>query len=227
MQSKPNPLLSPDLSDAELARRVSASQPGAFELLMRRYNQALFRTARSILHNDSDAEEVLQEAYLQAFRAMDSYRSDARLATWLTRIVIHAAIARARQRPHRAEVVPLEGLTETQPEAIEQAMNHDLPESLESPERAAMRGQMRQLLEQAIDRLPDTFRTVFVLRAVEEMSGEEVATCLDIPEATVRSWCCRAVASWASPACCCRGLRWRCWRGAMRWRPRAAMAPMT
>jgi len=185
MQTQPNSPLRADLSDAELARQVSASRPGAFELLMRRHNQTLFRTARSILRNDSDAEEVLQEAYLQAFRAMDSYRGDARLATWLTRIVIHAAIARARQRQHRAEVVPLDGLMDTQPEAAEQAMTQD--EATESPERAAMRGQMRQLLEQAIDRLPDTFRTVFVLRAVEEMSGEEVAGCLAIPEATVRS----------------------------------------
>ena len=98
MQSKPNPLLSPDLSDAELARRVSASQPGAFELLMRRYNQALFRTARSILRNDNEAEEALQEAYLRAWRAMGSFRNEARLSTWLARIVINEALARLRRR---------------------------------------------------------------------------------------------------------------------------------
>ena len=184
MQPNPNSPPRPDLPDAELARQVIAGQAGAFELLMRRHNQALFRTARSILRNDSDAEEVLQEAYLQAYRAMASYRADARLGTWLTRIVIHAAIARARQGQRRAEVVPLDGLGELPAEAMENTMNHD---PAESAERAAMRSQMRQLLEQAIDRLPDAFRNVFVLRAVEEMSGEEVAACLDIPEATVRS----------------------------------------
>jgi len=184
MQPNPNSPPRPDLPDAELARQVIAGQAGAFELLMRRHNQALFRTARSILRNDSDAEEVLQEAYLQAYRAMASYRADARLGTWLTRIVIHAAIARARQGQRRAEVVPLDGLGDLPAEAMENTMNHD---PAESAERAAMRSQMRQLLEQAIDRLPDAFRTVFVLRAVEEMSGEEVAACLDIPEATVRS----------------------------------------
>ena len=184
MQPNPNSPPRPDLPDAELARQVIAGQAGAFELLMRRHNQALFRTARSILRNDSDAEEVLQEAYLQAYRAMASYRADARLSTWLTRIVIHAAIARARQGQRRAEVVPLDGLGELPAEAMENTMNHD---PAESAERAAMRSQMRQLLEQAIDRLPDAFRNVFVLRAVEEMSGEEVAACLDIPEATVRS----------------------------------------
>jgi len=186
MQPISNPLR-PDLPDAELARQVSAGRPGAFELLMRRYNQALFRTARSILRNDSDAEEVLQEAWLQAFRAMGSFRGDARLATWLTRIVIHAAIGRVRQGRQRAEVVPLDvlgGLDGAPLEAADNSMEQEPPES---PERAAMRGQMRQLLEQAIDRLPDAFRTVFVLRAVEEMSGEEVAACLGIPEATVRS----------------------------------------
>ena len=184
MQPNPNSPPRPDLPDAELARQVIAGQAGAFELLMRRHNQALFRTARSILRNDSDAEEVLQEAYLQAYRAMASYRADARLGTWLTRIVIHAAIARARQGQRRAEVVPLDGLGDLPADAMENTMNHD---PAESAERAAMRSQMRQLLEQAIDRLPDAFRTVFVLRAVEEMSGEEVAACLDIPEATVRS----------------------------------------
>lgn len=184
MQPNPNSPPRPDLPDAELARQVIAGQAGAFELLMRRHNQALFRTARSILRNDSDAEEVLQEAYLQAYRAMASYRADARLGTWLTRIVIHAAIARARQGQRRAEVVPLDGLGDLPADAMENTMNHD---PAESAERAAMRSQMRQLLEQAIDRLPDAFRTVFVLRAVEEMSGGEVAACLDIPEATVRS----------------------------------------
>ncbi len=184
MQPDQNPPLPRDLPDAELARQVAAGRRGAFELLMRRYNQALFRTARSILRHDGDAEDVLQDAYLQAFRAIGSFRADASLATWLTRIVINAAIARARQGRRRAEVVQLDGITELPPDATGDAMR---PAPDDSPERSAMRAQMRQVLEKTIDGLPDAYRTVFVLRAVEEMSGEEVAACLDIPEATVRS----------------------------------------
>ncbi|GJJ03861.1 RNA polymerase sigma factor [Duganella rhizosphaerae] len=176
--------LSPDIADAELAQRVAAGQRGAFELLMRRHNQALYRAARSILRHDHDAEDALQDAYLLAFRAIGTYRSDARLATWLTRIVINVAIARARQGRRRAEVVQLDGGADLQPDQTGSPM--DNPDS-DTPERAAMRAQMRQLLEQHIDDLPDVYRTVFVLRAVEEMSGDEVAACLDIPAATVRS----------------------------------------
>jgi len=179
-----NPPLRPDMPDADLARCVAAGQRGAFELLMRRHNQALYRTARSILRHDGDAEDVLQDAYLQAFRAIASFRADASLATWLTRIVINAAIARSRQGKRRAEVVQLDGMTELPPDATGEAMS---PAPDDSPERSAMRAQMRQVLEKTIDGLPDVYRTVFVLRAVEEMSGEEVAACLDIPEATVRS----------------------------------------
>ncbi len=184
MQAHPSPPLSPDIPDAELAQRVAAGQRGAFELLMRRHNQALYRAARSILRHDHDAEDALQDAYLLAFRAIGSYRSDARLATWLTRIVINVAIARARQGKRRAEVVQLDGAAEPQPDLTGNPM--DSPDA-DTPETAAMRAQMRQLLEQHIDDLPDVYRTVFVLRAVEEMSGDEVAACLDIPAATVRS----------------------------------------
>lgn len=192
MQPDQTPPPLSDLPDAELARRVAAGQRGAFELLMRRHNQALYRTARSITRNDSDAEDVLQDAYLLAYRAMDGYRADSRLATWLTRIVINVAIARVRQGKRRAEVVWLDGAAEAQTDTTGAAMAGVMideadPDASGSPERAAMRTQMRQVLEKSIDSLPDAYRTVFVLRAVEEMSGEEVAACLDIPEATVRS----------------------------------------
>jgi RNA polymerase sigma-70 factor, ECF subfamily len=172
---------SPDLSDAELARRVAAGERDAFTVLMRRYNRSLYRAARSILRDDAEAEDALQDAYLLAFRAIGQYRADAKLGTWLTRIVVNEALARARRGRRRAEVIQLDGAAEPGEEQNMTSGAH------ESPEDAAMRAQMRQLLEQSIDQLPDAFRTVFMLRAVEEMSGEEVAACLDIPEATVRS----------------------------------------
>ncbi|HEU4844989.1 MAG TPA: RNA polymerase sigma factor [Burkholderiaceae bacterium] len=180
MQPELNPP-SPDVPDAELARRVAAGERDAFAILMRRYNRSLYRAARSILRDDAEAEDALQDAYLLAFRAIGQYRADARLGTWLTRIVVNEALARARRGRRRAEVIQLDGAAEPGEEQNMTSGAH------ESPEDAAMRAQMRQLLEQSIDQLPDAFRTVFMLRAVEEMSGEEVAACLDIPEATVRS----------------------------------------
>lgn len=172
------------LTDAELAARIAARDQGAFTLLMRRHNQQLFRTARSILHDDTEAEEAVQDAYLQAWRAIGQFRADARLATWLTRIVVNEAIARARKTTRRAQVVRLHPDGDINNDVSEADMNQG---ATESTEQGAMRAQARQLLEASIDALPEAYRTVFVLRAVEEMSGEEVARCLDIPEATVRS----------------------------------------
>lgn len=171
-------------TDIELVQGIGARTPHAFELLMRRHNQTLYRTARSILRDDAEAEDVVQEAYLLAYRNIDKFRGDAKLSTWLTRIVINEAIARSRKNHRRAEVIRLDGETEWKGDATEVNMNDSAPES---PERAAMRTQARAMLEAKIDQLPDVFRTVFVLRALEEMSVEETATCLDIPEATVRT----------------------------------------
>jgi RNA polymerase sigma-70 factor (ECF subfamily) len=174
----------PAPGDAELARRIAAGDQQAFVLLMRRHNQLLFRTARAILRDDAEAEDAVQDAYLQAYRAIGKFRGDARLSTWLTRIVVNEAIARSRKAGRQAQVMRLHPLGD---------INHELPEadmtdrSAESAEQRAMRAEARHLLETCIDALPEAFRTVFVLRAIEEMSGEEVAACLDIPEATVRS----------------------------------------
>jgi RNA polymerase sigma-70 factor (ECF subfamily) len=106
------PLAEPRLAatpaeDAELARAVVAGDLRAFEQLMRRYNRVLFRTARAILKDDSEAEDALQEAYLQAHRSMATFRGDARLSTWLTRIVANEALARRRKHARRAAILPL------------------------------------------------------------------------------------------------------------------------
>lgn len=174
------------LPDAELAQRIAAGDHAAFTLLMRRYNRTLYRTARSILKDGAEAEDVLQEAYVLVYRGIKGFRGDAKLLTWLTRIVVNEAIARSRKTSRRAEVIQLDGETEWGGRTPEAQMNDALPEH-EQPEREAMRAEMRGLLEKKIDELPDAFRTVFMLRAVEEMSVEEVAACLGIPEATVRT----------------------------------------
>ncbi len=151
---------------------------------MRRHNQMLYRTARSILKEDAEAEDAVQEAWLLAYRAMGKYRGDAKLSTWLVRIVVNEAIARVRKRGRGAEIIQLSGDTQEDSEAVEGNANQTLPEQ---PEHAARRAQTRRLLEAKIDELPGAFRTVFVLRALEELSVEESAVELGIPEATVRT----------------------------------------
>lgn len=150
-----------------------------FEALMRRHNRMLFRTARAILRDDAEAEEALQDAYLKAYRSMDQFRGDSKLSTWLVRITANEALMRLRKRVRRAEIVDLfPAGAEADEAAIER---RDQPESL------AARGQLRSLLESKIDALPEAFRTVFILRGLEEFSVEETAAALEIPEATVRT----------------------------------------
>jgi RNA polymerase sigma-70 factor (ECF subfamily) len=184
----PNPLhqtpapISPQTEDAELVSRAALGDEAAFEAIMRRNNRLLFRTARSILKSDAEAEDTLQEAYLRAWRALKDFRSEARLSTWLVRIVVNEALARLKRKD--AQVIPLDAaMTSIDPDI--QASLSDHPDR--RPEHSAMRAQMRKLLEDRIDLLPEDFRTVFVLRAVEEMSVKEVALALAIPEATVRT----------------------------------------
>lgn len=179
--------VSSDLPDAEIARRIAGGDRDALTLLMRRNNQALYRAARSILKDDAEAEDAVQEAYLQAYRAIDGFRDDARLSTWLMRIVVNEALGRLRKRSRRAEVISLDGNTELGDQTSEMNVGEALSAQPEQPERAAMRGEMRRLIERKIDQLPDAFRTVFVLRAVEELSVDEAAGCLGIPPATVRT----------------------------------------
>src|SRR5438093_8226750 len=172
------------LTDPELARRIATGDRHAFELLMRRHNQKLYSTARSILKDDAEAEDAVQEAYLHAYRGMSGFRGDAKLSTWLVRIVVNEAIARVRKRSRGAEIIQLSGEAQEDSEAAEGTMHETLPEQ---PEGADQRAQTRRLLESKIDELPDAFRTVFVLRALQELSVEESAAALGIPEATVRS----------------------------------------
>ncbi len=168
--------------DAELAARAAGGDTRAFEHIMRRHNRLLFRTARSMLKTDAEAEDALQEAYLRAWRAMADFRSEARLSTWLVRIVINEALGRLRRRG--AQVLVLEGCTDPEDASMDDLIEGN-PD--DRPDRAAMRTEVRALMEARIDALPEAFRTVFVLRAVEELSVEEVSAALGLPEATVRT----------------------------------------
>lgn len=167
--------------DAELTPRAAKGDERAFEQIMRLHNRLLYRTARSILKTDADAEDAVQEAYLRAWRGLSKFRADAKLSTWLVRIVINEALGRLRRRS--AQIISLGPAMEPiEPQA--ESLDED-PDR--QPEPAVMRAELRRLMEARIDQLPDAFRTVFVLRAVEEMSVEEVSTTLKLPEATVRT----------------------------------------
>jgi RNA polymerase sigma-70 factor (ECF subfamily) len=172
------------MPDAEIARRVATGDQDAFRLLMRRHNQMLYRTARSILKDDAEAEDAVQEAYLRAYRAMGGFRDEAKLSTWLVRIVANEALGRLRKRSRGAEVIRLDDDAQPDTEAAEEKVNQAIPER---PEAGALRAETRRLLEHKIDALPEAFRAVFVLRALEEMSVEETAVALDLPQATVRT----------------------------------------
>jgi RNA polymerase sigma-70 factor (ECF subfamily) len=172
-------------TDNALRQRVVDGEQAAFADLMRRYNRRLYRVARSILRDDAEAEDALQDAYIKAYGALPDFRGESSLATWLTRIVMNAALMRRRRSGRMAEVIELGA----EPGMDGLAAMHDPAQSggPEQPDQAAQRSQARGLIEAKIDCLPEVFRTVFILRAVEELSVEETGRVLDIPEATVRS----------------------------------------
>ena len=163
--------------------QVTGGHEAAFEAIMRRHNGRLFRVARAILKDDAEAEDALQDAYLDAYRHMDDFRGDAQLSTWLTRIVVNQSLMRLRRQKRERVIIPFD----RDEHGIEREKTEVVDEKAESPSRAAMRAEVRRLLEQRIDRLPVAFRTVFVMREVEDMTVDETAECLGIPPATVRT----------------------------------------
>jgi RNA polymerase sigma-70 factor, ECF subfamily len=169
--------------DAALLERTAARETGAFERLMRRHNSRLFRVARAILKEDAAAEDAVQEAYLEAFRHAGTFRGDAQVSTWLTRIVINQSLMRLRRQKRDRVVVPFGGEGADGPAGAEEPAD----ERSESPAASTLRAELRRLLERRIDELPAAFRTVFVMRDVEEMSVQETADLLGIPQATVRT----------------------------------------
>jgi RNA polymerase sigma-70 factor (ECF subfamily) len=169
--------------DAELVRLAREGSASALRLIVRRHNQRLYRVARAIVRDDAAAEDVMQEAYLSAFRSLATFRADASLATWLTRIVVNKAVGHLQRE---RMTVPLDVVDKAAwPDAGVIAMPHHAAEL--DPERSAARSQIRDLLERAIDTLPEPFRVVFVMRMVEQLSIKETACSLSIPEETVKT----------------------------------------
>jgi RNA polymerase sigma-70 factor, ECF subfamily len=172
------------LSDSALVERIGTGDQLAFEAVMRKYNGKLYRIARAILKNDSDAEDVLQDAYLDAYRHIGEFRGGSELATWLTRIVINQALMRVRKERRRSSIVPFRNALMHETDSPEAQVPD---QQSESPSASVIRAETRRMLERRIDELPVAFRTVFIMREVEEMSVEETARCLSITPATVRT----------------------------------------
>lgn len=170
------------LAEPEIVALARTGDHEAFRAIMQRCNQRLFRVARAVVRDDAEAEDVLQEAYARAFAAFGGFRGEAGVATWLTRIVLNEAHGRLRKRRNTVE---LEAVEEAQASA--EVLNFPGAAVSDDPEADAARGQIRRILEQAVDELPEPFRLVFILREVEELSVEETATHLGINPETVKT----------------------------------------
>jgi RNA polymerase sigma-70 factor, ECF subfamily len=165
--------------DLDLVRRALTRDADAFRTIMRTYNRRLYRIARGVVRNDGEAEDVVQEAYLNAFAHLDTFRGDSSLATWLSRIVINEARGRLR-RERRASVVAAAFVRDAQIIQFPLSKN-------DNPEQATAQRQILQLIERAIDKLPDLYRIVFVARVIEGLSIEETANLLAIRPETVKT----------------------------------------
>ena len=178
------PTGAPGLSEYGLVERVRAGDAAAFELIMRRHNRRLFRLARSVLRNGAEAEDVVQETYVRAFAKLDDFRGPEGFPAWLARITYNEALSRVRGRDR---VVSLhdyasDGDGDADVRRIDTMTSHHL-----DPEHLTGNGELRRMLQAAIDALPDDFRAVFVLRAMEGLSVAEAADALSIPPETVKT----------------------------------------
>jgi len=165
------------LSDEEVVERVLAGDTPLYEVVMRRYNTRLYRVARAILKNDGEAEDVMQDAYVRAFQHLGQFEGRAKFSTWLTRIAVHEALARAH-KARRFE--DWDDMHENLQNEIGATPRRSNPES----ETALV--EMSKILEQAIEGLPEQYRTVVMMRDVEEMTTAETAECLSLTEDNVK-----------------------------------------
>ena len=171
-------------SDIDLAALAHGGSGAAFREIMQRNNQRLYRLARSVVRNDHEAEDVVQEAYCRAFAALGTFRGESSLSTWLSRIAINEALSRRRRQKANVE---LEAVEEAQCRPGAEVIAFPLMSPQSAPERAAAQMEMRRTLEQAIDGLPEAFRVVFALREVEGLSTLETADLLGIRHETVKT----------------------------------------
>ena len=163
--------------DGALIEQVLGGHTAIFELLMRRYNERVYRAVRSIVRDEQETEDVMQQAYVNAFTHLRQFNGSARFSTWLTRIAINEALARVRHQG-RYEAFDEEAMS------VEAA---SMPVSGDNPEHQAFSHELRRLLEWAVDGLPDGMREVFMLRDVEGLSTLEAAECLGVSEDVIKT----------------------------------------
>jgi RNA polymerase sigma-70 factor (ECF subfamily) len=166
------------LSDEEVVAQVLAGQTDMFEIVMRRHNQRIYRVARGILRNDGEAEDVMQDTYVRAYEHLGQFAGKAKFSTWLTRIAVHEALAR-QHRSNRYE--EFEPMSERAGDPMDRFAS-----LTPNPEQQTSNTELRKLLEDAVEKLPDSYRTVFMLRDVEEMSTSDAAYALEITEENVK-----------------------------------------
>jgi len=182
MKSAPAPRIAVPTDDAELVRRALARDDTAFRIIMERNNRRLYRIARGILRNDAEAEDVVQEAYVNAFTHLDGFRGDSSLTTWLARITMNEALGRLRRERLAVDLDTFEAQrTEAQIIQFPQTVTSD------DPERTMAQREILQLVERATDNLPEIFRIVFITRVIEGMSVEETADLLGLRPETVKT----------------------------------------
>jgi RNA polymerase sigma-70 factor (ECF subfamily) len=166
-----------ELSDQEVVRRVIEGEPALFEILMRRYNRRLFRVTRSIVTNELEAEDIVQDAYVRAYEHLNQFEGRARFSTWLTKIAIYEAYARVR----RTDYKKVDSISLLEGEGL------DVKSKGRDPEQQTYDGELKMVLEKAFDALPDDYRSVFMLREIEGLSTAEAAECLEISEENVKT----------------------------------------
>jgi len=173
-----------DLDDEALVDLARKGDGAAVRLIMQRHNRRLYRAARGVLHDDAEAEDVVQEAYIRAFTHLGDFRGEAQLSTWLTRIALNEALGRLRRRRITVGLKDIDAINDQGEVRVIY-----LPSARQDsdPEAAATRAEVRRLLEHAVDQLPDHFRVVFMLRDIEEMSVEETASHLGLRPETVKT----------------------------------------
>jgi RNA polymerase sigma-70 factor, ECF subfamily len=165
------------LSDEEVVTRVIEGEPELFEILMRRYNRRLFRVTRSIVTNDMEAEDIIQDAYVRAFEHLNQFEGRARFSTWLTKIAIYEAYARVRRFDYR----------KVDSISVLEDQGQDVKSKGRDPEQQIYDSEVKMVLEKAFDALPNDYRSVFMLREIEGLSTAETAECLEISEENVKT----------------------------------------
>jgi RNA polymerase sigma factor (sigma-70 family) len=168
------------ISDTEVVARILSGEKELYELLMRRHNQKLYRTLRSYLQREAEAQDAMQDTYLRAYEKLHQFRKDALFSTWLVRIGINVALGKLREGKRFATTTTLEGI-------LDDSLIFQLPEpSLMNPEKIAIQKEMKKLLEKAVDSLPEKYRIIYVLREMEDMPISEITRCLDLSESNVK-----------------------------------------